>query len=211
MLLHIEAGDVVLILRGPNHNLVVALELTEQQTSTIGIESVDILIEPYILARQSRCSTLLEDNLMNAVVREEVTLTLTALDCEGREVEIDNQLLQARARLEVDLQHLCLTVRVNRQVEKIALGRALREVILLIAGNSLNGATLHQDRAILAVTIEDIVNCTLVIALEYTYIIYALIEECLVANLGNNVATILQDDNHIVDIRAVADKLGILH
>jgi len=42
-------------------------------------------------------------------------------------------------------------------------------------------------------------------------IIDALLEEGLVADLGDDVAAVLGEDDHVVDVRAVADQLGVLH
>lgn len=134
-----------------------------------------------------------------------------ALDGQRREVEVDNHLLQPRARLEVDLQHLGLAVGVDRHVEDFAPRRPLRDVVLLVARDALDGAALHHDGAVLAVAVEDVVDGPLVVALEDADVVDALVEEGLVGDLRDDVAAVPREDNHVVDVRAVADELGILH
>ncbi len=148
---------------------------------------------------------------MYAVTREQIALALAPLDCERRKVEIGNDAFEPRARLEIYLQHLGLAVGVDRHVEYLAAGRALRQVVLAVARDALYGATLHHYRAVLAVAVEDIVYRAVVVALEDPYIIYALVEEGLFADLRNLVAAVAKDDYNVVEIRAVADQLRILH
>ena len=148
---------------------------------------------------------------MNAVAREQITLTLATLDCESREIQIDNCALQSRTRLEIDLQNLRLAIRIDRHIDHLALGRTLCDVIDLIARNALNRTAFHHNRTALTVAVQDVVDRALIVALEYTYIIYVLIEEILVLNLGNLVATIFGHNEYLVQIRAVAYELIFAH
>ena len=99
----------------------------------------------------------------------------------------------------------------DRHIEDLALGRALGDVVLLVARDGLDGAALHHDRTVLAVAVQHVVDRALVVALEDADIIDALLEEGLVADLGDDVAAVLGEDDHVVDVRAVADQLGVLH
>ena len=148
---------------------------------------------------------------MDAVTREEITRSCSTLDCNGREVEVGDNLLKAWAWAEIYLQHLCLAVRINRHIEQLALWSTLRKVVNLITRNALNGTTLHHNRSTTTIAIEDIVYRTLVVTLKYTDVVDILIEEVLVRHLLDDIATILENYNHIVNIATIADKLGILH
>ena len=148
---------------------------------------------------------------MYAVAREEVALTLASLDRHGREVEVHDHLLQARTRTEIYLQHLGLTVRVDRHVEYLALGRTLRKVILPLARDALDGAALHHDRAAAAVTVQHVVYRAFVVALEHSDIIDTLVEEILVLDLSHLVPAVLEYHYYVVYVAAVAYKLRILH
>ncbi len=207
----IESRDVILVLRGPHHDAVVALKFAQRSTAAVGIEPSHILVEEYVLAAERRGALLFENDLVYAVTREQIALTLAPLDCERRKVEIGNDAFEPRARLEIYLQHLGLAVGVDRHIEYLAAGRALRQVVLAVARDALYGATLHHYRAVLAVAVEDIVYRAVVVALEDPYIIYALVEEGLFADLRNLVAAVAKDDYNVVEIRAVADQLRILH
>lgn len=83
--------------------LVVALELAQQRAAAVGVQAADILVEPDVLAAERRSTALLEDDLVDAVAREEIALTLAPLDGEGREVEVHDHLLETRTGLEVNL------------------------------------------------------------------------------------------------------------
>ena len=148
---------------------------------------------------------------MNTVAREQITLTLATLDSQSREIEIDDRTFQSRTWFEVDLQHLSLAIGVDRHIDHLALGRTLRDVVNLIARNALDRATLHHNRTGLTVAIQDVVDRALVVALEDTYIIYILIEECLILHLCHFVATIFGHHEYLVQIRAVAHKLIFAH
>ena len=211
VLLKVITRDVVLILLRPHHNLIVTLELAEKLASTIHIQATHILIIPYVLATQRRGTPLLEHYLVYRVARNEVTHTLTSLDSQGREVEVEDALLKTGARTQIYLEHLGLTIRINRKVEKLAPRRALRQVILLIARDRLDSTSLHHYSATTTITVEHVIYRALVVTLIYTYVVYTLIEEGLLRNLRNLITAILKDDNHIVEVRAVTDKLRLLH
>ena len=211
MLPEVVTRDIVLVLRRPDDDPVVALELAQQLAAAVGVQAADILVEPDVLAAERRGAALLEDDLMDAVAREEVALALAPLDGEGREIEVDDHLFQARTGLEVNLQHLGLTVRIDRHIEYLALGRTLGDVVLLVTRDGLDGAALHHDRAVLAVAVQHVVDRALVVALEDPDVVDALLEEGLVAHLGDDVAAVLREDDHVVDVRAVAYEFGVLH
>ena len=96
-------------------------------------------------------------------------------------------------------------------IEYLALGRSLGDVVLLVARDGLDSAALHHDRAVLAVAVQHVVDRALVVALEDPDVVDALLEEGLVAHLGDDVAAVLREDDHVVDVRAVADRFGVLH
>ena len=125
VLLDIEVGDIVLILRCPHHDAVFTLELTKKLTTTIGIETANIIVIPYILATECRCALLFKDNLAYRVARNEVTYALATLDSKGREVEVYNTLLKTRTGAKINLEYLGLAIGIYRQIQQLALGRAL--------------------------------------------------------------------------------------
>ena len=93
MLHQVVARDVVLILRGPDDQAVVTLELAEQLAAPVGVQPADIFVEPDVLPPERRGAALLQHDLVDAVAREQIALALAPLDGEGREIEIDDHLL----------------------------------------------------------------------------------------------------------------------
>ena len=208
---HIVARSVELVFGRKDDNLVVALELAEESAVTYVVESVDILVVPNLLSGQRRCTLALEQNLVDRIAREDVTLRAAALDGEFAEVEVDDSLFEFGLLAEDNLQHLGLAIGVDTHIEYSALGVALGEVILLVACDGTDGATFHHRRSLVAIAIEDIVDGALIASTEYAYVFDSLRIECLVGHLANHIATILEDDDNIVYIGAVADILILLH
>ena len=62
--------------------MVARIELAEVQTSSILIQSLDIFVEPYVLASDSRCTLRFEDDLLYRILGNEVTARCLALDQE---------------------------------------------------------------------------------------------------------------------------------
>ena len=211
VLRNVEIRRVIDVLGRADNEFVIPLELTEQYAPAVRIEPVHVFVVPDLLSSEGRSTPLLEDDLMDAVTREKVALALPPLDRHGREIEIDDHLLQTRTRLEVNLQHFGLTVRIDRHIEDFTLRIAFGDVVLLVARDTLDGAALHQDRAVLAVAVEDVVDRPLVVALEHPDIIDILVEKGFVAYLRNHIAAVFGEHDHVVDIRTVAHELGILH
>lgn len=116
VLRNVEIRRVIDVLGRADNEFVIPLELTEQYAPAVRIEPVHVFVVPDLLSSEGRSTPLLEDDLMDAVTREEVALALPPLDRHGREIEIDDHLLQTRTRLEVNLQHFGLTVRIDRHI-----------------------------------------------------------------------------------------------
>ena len=118
---------------------------------------------------------------------------------------------QPRTLFEHDFEYLGLSVGIHAHVEDAAAGRAFGDGVFAVARDALDGAALHHDGALLAVAVEDVVNRPFVVALEDPDVVDALLEEGLVAHLGDDVAAVLREDDHVVDVRAVAYEFGVLH
>jgi hypothetical protein len=113
VLRNVEIRRVIDVLGRADNEFVIPLELAEQYAPAVRIEPVHVFVVPDLLSSEGRSTPLLEDDLMDAVTREKVALALPPLDRHGREIEIDDHLLQTRTRLEVNLQHFGLTVRID--------------------------------------------------------------------------------------------------
>ena len=99
--------------------MISCVELSKVQTASVLVQSLDILIEPDVLASDSGNSLGLELDLVDRVLRYEITPCCTTLDKKFREIIFLDELLELRTLPEVDLYSLCLTVMVYSEPEDL--------------------------------------------------------------------------------------------
>ena len=114
-----------------------------------------------------------------------------------REIILVYEFLQFGALPEIDLDGLGLSVVVHGQPEYLRSGRSLSDVILLVAGDACHSKSLGITYCSLALSIDDIIYCPLVIPVEKTDIHDVLSEECLVRHLCHHIFSILVDDDYL--------------
>ena len=196
---------------GHYDQLVVADEFAEQFAAPVGVQPTDFVVVPYVHAAEGRCAALLQYDLMDRVAREQVALRLPPFDRQFAEVQVDDQLFEPRPRFEVNLQDFGFAVRVDAHVQDIAFRRSFGDVVFAVARDSFDRATFHHHRPVAPVAVQHVVDRPFVVALEDTYIINVLREERLVRHFRDDVFAFLRDDDHVVDVRAVADELVLTH
>ena len=135
---------------------------------------------------------------------------MLALDGKVGKVYVELQHLQAWFLFQSHAQRLSLAVGVGGEPPYLSAFCALCHVVFLVARDAYHCETLHVDHATLAVLVDKIVDCALVVALEYVDIQYVLADVKFVCHFSHFVFTILVEDNHIVDVGAVAHKLVFL-
>ena len=86
----------------------------------------------------------------------------------------------------------------------------MRDVIFAVADNGSDCKTLDIGCAFLAVAVGDIIDCTFVILLEDIDIKYVLAYKFLVGYRSDDIFPVAEEDNHVVDIRAVGYELVLL-
>ncbi len=148
---------------------------------------------------------------MDGVAGEEIALRTAPLDGEFAEVEVHDGLFQPCPLLEHHFQHLGLAVGVDAHVEDAAAGGAFGDGVFPVACDALDGAALHHDGALLAVAVEDVVDRPFVVAFEDADVLDARGIERLVAHLRHQVVARLGEEDHVVDIGAVAHVFVFLH
>ena len=89
-------------------------------------------------------------------------------------------------------------------------GSPLRDVVFAVADHGSDGKTLDIGCAFLAVAVGDIVDGTFVILLEDIDIKYVLAYKLLVGYRSDDIFSVAEEDNHVVDIRAVGYELVLL-
>ena len=99
---------------------------------------------------------------------------------------------------------------VHSEPEDLGTRSTLCHVVLLVSCDSGHCKSLGIAHRGLAFTIYYIIYRSAVVPVENAYIKDILSEECLLADLRDNVFSIIMDDDDLRKIRAVADVLGVI-
>ena len=85
-----------------------------------------------------------------------------------------------------------------------------RKHIFLLTNQARSIETLGHDFLGLTVPINHIIRCPLVVFAPNIYVNQILTIEIFVRHLGDAILSVFPERNHIVDVRAIADKLFLL-
>ena len=120
------------------------------------VETVDIGVEPHLASAEGGVAVALQSDAVDGVAREEVSLRRTPLDEYGGKVlvEEDAPFLFLRG-VEGDLYYLRLAVGVGSEIDDARSGRALREVVLTVAGDAGDIEALDEVVALLSVAQQE--------------------------------------------------------
>ena len=89
------------------------------ESAAVLIESLDILVEPDVLSADGRDTLRLELDLLDRVLRYEITPRSTSLDKQLREIILVDEFLQLCPLPEIDLDCLSLSVMVYGKPEDL--------------------------------------------------------------------------------------------
>ena len=203
-------GGVELAALHDDQNAVLAAKQTQRAPMVLIVDAQDVRVEPHLAVAQRGLSRLLERDAVHLVLGDDVAPSLLALDGQVGQVDVKLQDLEPELGLEGDAQHLGLAIGVGREPHDLAARLALGDVILLVAGDARHGKALHVGGAAAAILVQDVVDGAGVALLEHIQVQDVLAHIDLVGNLGDLELAILVEDDDVVDVRAVADKLILL-
>ncbi len=188
------------------------MKFAEESTVLIIIDAVDIRVEPNLSSSQGTVSVALQTDAADGSLGEQVALGGTSLDEDVREVFLqeDALALLRQVWLHCHLDDFSLAVRVGGEVDDAASRCALGDVVHLVAGHGGHVESLDEVVALLAVTINTVVDGALVVLLEHLYMEDVLAHEYLVGHLGDLELSILIEDDDVVEVGAVAYELVLL-
>ena len=99
---------------------------------------------------------------------------------------------------------------VYSEPEELRTRCSLSDVVLLVASNAGYIESLRVADSSLALAINHIVDSALVVSVKETHMDDILTEECLLRYLGDEIFTILADNDDLRKVRTVADELGVI-
>ena len=212
MVRYIEVGGIELSILKYYENTVLVGEFSKETTVVFVVDTIDIWVEPNLTSAQSRVSVALQWDAVNALFGQQITLCCTSLDEDVGKVTLheDVLLLLVRVRVEGYLYQFRLTIRVSREVVNLWTRRTEGYVIFLIACDRSHVEAFDIVRSRLSVTINDVINRTLIVLLKHLYVKYTLTHKYLVGNSDNLILTITVEDNHVIEVRAVLNELSLL-
>ncbi len=184
-------------------DLVVTFKGTEVLTAFVGIEATHCIVKPDVagVERRDAFPTLL--HFLDLVFREQVAPCITALHSQIREVVVDCLLFLAEQH-QRHLDDLGLAIGIRREITHLRAWFALREVIFLVAGNAFHGETLHiMRRAVLTVTIDDIIGRSVIVLVEHIDMDDLLPHEKFRLQLGHSIFPIFMEHDDVVNVGTV--------
>jgi len=110
----------------------------------------------------------------------------------------------------VHTHHLGLPVGVGTEVKDARAGPPLGDVVFFVACHPRHGKALHQIAGLAAVAVDDVVDGAAVVLLEDTHMDDVLADERLVGHPGDDIASVAQEDDHIIDVGTFGDELVFL-
>ena len=221
MIVHIKVRQVVASILQHHKYLIFTIELAKILSLTIIIKSLDITIEPNLATTQWTATMTLQCDLADLNLGKHITSSSSTFDGNLAKIFIEEDLLQLWIRLEGNLNDLSFAIRISREIKHPRTCCTLCKVIFPIADYRSNIEALDEADTSLSITIYGIVNGTLIILAEngdmddFNLLLVFFATLCLadkefVCNANNLVGAVSVEDDNIVDIRAVRDKLILL-
>ena len=221
MIVQVNIGQVVTAILKHYQYLVITIKLTKILTLPIIIESLDVSIEPNLATTQSAATMTLQRHLAHFNLRQDIASTASTLDGNLAEVLVEEDFLQLWIRLEGNLHHFSLAIWIGSEIKHPRALIALCQVILSFANHRRHIEALNVADACLAITIDCIVDSALIILAEdgnmddFSLLLllvaaFRLTNEELLCNVNYLIGTVAVEDDNIVNIRAVRDKLILL-
>ena len=163
----------------------------------------------------------LQGNTAHFLLSQHVAHTLATFDGKFTEILVEEDSLQFGIRFQSDLDNLCLTIRIGGKVEYSTTWFSLGQVVLTITSDAGHVEPLDETSASLSITINSIVDGTAVCLSKDCYMddlclfLFRLAPLCLtyeklVGNMNDLIGSVPIENNHIIDIRTIADVLILL-
>ena len=174
------------------------------------VQTVHVWVVPHLAATQRRVSVTLQSDAVYLVLRQQVTLGGTSLDEHFREVLVEEYLFQLGCWVECYLDDFCLAIGVGSEVDYARAFRARRQVVFAVAGDGWHVEALDIVVTLATIAVDGIVDGALVVLLEDVQPDDVFAHEQLVGDTDYLELTILIEDDDVIDVRTVADKLVLL-
>ena len=219
----VEGGGVERAVVEYHKHEVVGMEFSEIGSALVVVETLHIVVEPYLSAAQRGSSVGLEGDAVDIEAGEEVASALTSLDENLAEVLVEADALEFGIGLEGDLDDFGLSVGVGSEVENARPGGAHRHVILAVVGDGGDvetldvagvGGSVHVDHIIYGAFVTlfehgDVDDFRLFLAFLSLHAL-SLADEHLVLHAGHLVGSVAIEDDDIVDGGAVFHEFVLL-
>ena len=147
---------------------------------------------------------------MHLELCQQITLSSTSLDEHLGEVLVEEYLFELWCRVECYLDNFSLAIGIGGEINDTRSWGSNGQVVFAIASNRRHVEALDIIESFLSVTIHHIINSALVVFLKHTKPQYILSYEYLICHTDDLELTIFVEDNDIIDIGTVADKLVFL-
>ena len=147
---------------------------------------------------------------MYLVFRHDIAQRLTAFDGQIGKADVELEHFQAGLFLQRHAESFRLAVRIGREPPDFRPLLALHHVVFLVAGDARYGKTFHVGSSALAVLVDEVIDSTLVVALEHVEIQHILAHIQFVGHFHHLILSVLEENDNIVHIRTVAHKLVLL-
>ena len=173
-------------------------------SSLVDVETTYGVVEPDVTSvkRGNTFPALLD--LLYLILGQQVTTRVAALHSEVGELVV-HRLLFLVEQHQRHLDDFGFAVGIRREIAHLRARLALREVVFLVAGDTLHGKALHIVWcAVLTVAIDDIVSGAVVVLVENVYMNHLLSNEEFRLQLDHGIFAILMEDDDVVHIRAIA-------
>ena len=150
---------------------------------------------------------MFKSNRLHIVFGQQISSCTTALHCQLAQVFTYFEFLEMKGGLKCNTNHFRFAVRISSKISNTAAGFTLRHIIFLITSYTSDKEALHIIRSASAITIDNIIDCTCIVFLEYINVQNICSDKYLLSYANNFIFTITMEDNDIIQIGAVAQEL----
>ena len=210
MVVEVEGREIALAAAEYDEDLVVVEELAQQSSVLVVVQAVHVGVVPHLAPSEGGVPMALESDAVYGELREQVAFRGAPFDHHLREILVDEDLPEFRIGLERHLDDLRLAVGIGREVHHLRARRALRQVVLLVAGHRRHVEALDEAVALLAVAVDDVIDGARVVLLEHVEIEHVLAHEHLLCHADHLVLAVFVEDDDVVEVGAVAHELVLL-
>ena len=207
MVVHIEVGDIEVAVLQDNQDRVVLVEFSEQQSVLVVVQTVHIGVIPHLASSERGMAVALQSDACQRIFTQYVSLRDAPLDGNFGEVFQYERALAICSGIENGLDYFCLAIRIGGHIDDFRAWRALCDIVFAVAGDGRDEEALDEIRSLLAIAIDHVVDCALVVFLEHLQMHDVFPNKQLVGYTHHLVFSVLIKYNNVIDVGAVADEL----